>query len=105
MRIPQLVDEIHFEDGIYALAASVDGSMIAVGSVGMLGLYNVSEESETTQFSHSASFVLDETADCAVIDLAFSDDGSLLYVKGEDGMRRTLAVAERSGGMLKKSNK
>ena len=124
MSIPTLVDEIHFEEGVNAIATSPKGDCIAVGSKGMLGVYSVSAVSangtedtsrdaessavniEEKTLVHYASFMLPEKRQSAgraneVVDLAFSTCGSILYLKSSEGVRRTLAVHEKENGMLK----
>ena len=95
---PQLLDRIHFEDDITAIATSPEGDFIAVGTVGMLGLYQVLIEGDAAgSLVHIASF---SAAGTEVVDLAFSNDGKEIYMKTGDGLRRTLATDKRAQGML-----
>ena len=99
-KTPRLIDEMHFDGGIYAFASSPDGQFIAVGSKGLLGLYLVKENSGAQGLSHFASFVIPGMGEFAVTRLTLSEDSQSLIVESEDGFIRTLSVGEKEDGML-----
>ena len=98
MAIPEFVDEIYFEEGISAVAASRDGAMIAVGTKGLLGLYRMEQRRGKGRLVHVASYVVPDDAD--VNSIFFSGNGSRLSVTTEDGFRRELALGVRVEGLL-----
>lgn len=100
MGVPKLAAEIHFEDGIFSLAASHSGDQVAVGSKGILGLYEVRRGDGETRFAHMASFVVPGEKSYPITDICFSSDGNSLTIKAEDGMRRELSLLEKQNGML-----
>ena len=100
MGLPILIDEIKFEDGIHSIAASLEGDKIAIGTKGLLGVYELRRESGKMGLVHSASFIIPGDADYAVTSVFFSVDGEALHIRAEDGFERVLSLREKRNGML-----
>ena len=98
--IPEFVGEIYFEDGVSAVAASHDGSTIAVGSKGLLGVYRL-ERSSGDRLVHVGSYVVPDGADVA--NICFSGSGSRLSIMTSDGRQRELTLSVRVEGMLQEA--
>jgi len=100
MGLPILIDKIKFEDGIHAMAASLDGDKIAVGTKGSLGVYELKREGLKTGLNHLASFEIPGEERFAVTSVFFSADGKRLHVRSEDGYERELVFGEGESGKL-----
>jgi len=100
MVVPILIDEIRFDEGIHAVAASLDGDMIAVGTKGLLGVYELRREAGKVGLVHIASYVVPGDGEYAVTSVFFSADGGRIHIRSEDGFERELAFNDRKRGML-----
>lgn len=98
MAVPEFVDEIYFEDGITAMAASHDGALVAVGTQGLLGVYRIEQRPGKGRLVHVASYVLPDDTD--VRSIFFSGNGSRLSITTTDGAQRELTLSVRVEGLL-----
>ena len=96
MRFPLKIETLHVDDGISAFAASRDGQLIAIGTAGMVGVYQVSSKG---YMRHSGTFTMphDKTR---VTHIAFSRTSRTLIVRSEDGNMRELSLEKKTSGFL-----
>lgn len=103
MKTPKFLDELTVDTGVTSMASSRDGTTIAIGTVGMLGVYRIKEKGKQAGFHHVASYVVPKNSDdneFAVTHLSFSSDGEVLHLKSEDGVERALSLKSKQRGML-----
>ncbi|NLF24519.1 MAG: hypothetical protein GX589_02530 [Deltaproteobacteria bacterium] len=100
MGLPILIDEIRFEDGIHAMAVNLDGDRIAVGTRGLLGVYELQQESGDTRLNCIAFYEVPGGKDVAVTSVFFGADGKNLHVRAEDGFERELRLGQKKSGLL-----
>jgi hypothetical protein len=100
MRVPVLVEEIKFEEGVSAMAASFAGDKIAVATKGILGVYELKRGDGKTRLSHLASFVIPGDKEYSVTSVCFNQEGDRLHIRAEDGFDRELSLTEKRDGMM-----
>jgi hypothetical protein len=97
-----LLNQLPIDDGVYSFAVSPKEEKIAVGTRGMVGLYQVNSQHGVSYLKHVASFSSSEAPgeELAFVDLIFSADGLILTAVREDGSRVRLAVDTTVGGLM-----
>src|SRR5690606_20166611 len=96
MTFPLKVDSLHVDDGISAFAASRDGRLIAIGTVGMVGVYQVKESGS---MCHLGSFPTPRDS-VKVTHAAFNKTSNMLIIRTDDGVTRELSVRRKHRGIL-----
>lgn len=99
MSLPQLVEEIFFEDGVSNITVSNNGEFIAISTIGLLGVYKIESTAEVRRLVHVASSILEDKI--SVKTAFFSEDNEFLTVFTSDGLKREYSVLERSNGLMR----
>ena len=105
MNFKALMDELRIDEGVYSFAVSPNGRRVAVGTRGILGLYEIQPSAAGGRLSHVASYPsLDRSSDdLTFIGLAFTADGSSLQVVCEDGTELELEADEKTRGVMQET--
>ncbi len=100
------LDQLHVEDGISAFAVRSDNKVLAIGTRGMLGVYQINStgEGDGQNLKHYGSFILpDDTA--IVRQVSFLASGEHLIIQTDQGHWHKLSMQKRAGFLIEENLK
>jgi hypothetical protein len=101
---PLLVDELHVEDGIYSFAVNQQGTRIAIGTKGMIGIYQIEVLGGMKYLRHCASYQPEEEdrEERVFTALAFTAQGRLVCTEFDGFSSQEFMLDADGHGMLEK---